>query len=308
MFSPLLIILSQSSHPWIFRPTVSPSFLTCARTLQISPLLSFLRVRPLRSLPPPFSSRCSLHSVRIFLPISSLFMPPPNPNPISLLDLASETLDYFPLPLRKPHFYSFFLSLAFVSLVQHQPRPLPPISDLLRAVDENWPAPPNLFNFSHLEETIAAEGAEDVFLGPPGSTFTELIEDARMPSLSYDAFRSPYVPNLPIQAEDATSSSFPLVDFSSWSGSTHAMNDSEAGTTLSLPLPSSRLHEEYPTTEPSFPGLIPLDTWGFDWARRERRERVDPEPYGDECSMRCPRCGWSAPTPPVDPLMSWLYD
>jgi len=108
--------------------------------------------------------------------------------------------------------------------VQYQPRPLPPISELLRAVDENWPAPPSLFSLSHLEETIAAEGADDVFLGLPGSTFTEWIEDARMPSLlSYDAFRSPFVPNLPIQAEDATSSSFPLFDFSSWSGSAHAL-------------------------------------------------------------------------------------
>lgn len=155
-----------------------------------------------------------------------------------------------------------------------------------------------------------AEGADDVFLGLPGPTFTEWIEDARMPSLlSYDAFRSPFVPNLPIQAEDATSSSFPLFDFSSWSGSTHALNDFEADTTLSLPLPSSLLHEEYFSTEPPFPGLIPFDAWGFDWARREH-ERVDPQPYrdGDECSMRCPRCGWSAPTPPVEPLVSWLYD
>jgi len=106
---------SQSSHPWILRPTASPSFLTCARTLQIPPLLSFQRVRPLRSLPPPFSSRCSLHSVRIFLAISSLVMLPPNPNPISLLDLASKALDYFPLPLRKQLFLFCFFSRVFLT-------------------------------------------------------------------------------------------------------------------------------------------------------------------------------------------------
>lgn len=107
MFFLLLIILSQSSHPWSFRPTASPSFLKCARTLQIPPLLSFLRIRPLRSLPPPFSSRCSLHSVRIFLAISSPVMLPPNQNPNYLLDLASKTLDYFPLLPRKQHFLVF---------------------------------------------------------------------------------------------------------------------------------------------------------------------------------------------------------
>jgi len=207
-------------------------------------------------------------------------------------------------------FFSSFFPSAFFSPVQYQTRPLPPISELLRAVDENWPAPADLFSVSRLEETIEAAGPGDVFLGLPSSTFTELIEDARMPSLlSYDALRSPFLSDLPIQAEGVTSSSFPFVDFSSWSGSTHGMNDFEADITLSLPPRSSLLHEEYPTVESSFPGLISSDVWGFDWARRER-ERVDPEPYrdGEECSMRCPRCGWSAPTPPVEPLVSWLYD
>ena len=202
--------------------------------------------------------------------------------------------------------------------MQYQPRPLPPITDLLRVVDENWPAPPELFSISHLEEAIPSEGADDVFLGFPGLNYEEIIEDTRRPSLSYDAFRSPFVPSLPIQSEDATSSSFilteflqppsppPLVDFSSWSGSTYAMDHFEADTSLSLPLPSSRLREAYPTTVSSLPALIPLDTWGLESAQRQRERDpwVDPVSNGDGC---CPRCGWSVSTPPVDPL-AWLYD
>jgi hypothetical protein len=102
-----------------------------------------------------------------------------------------------------------------------------------------------------------SEVTDDVFLGLPGSSFMAMMEDAGTPSLSsYDALRSPFIPELPILAEDATSSSFPLaesfpplsalVDFSSWPGSTDAMYDPEVDATLSLPPPwSSRLDEEY---------------------------------------------------------------
>ena len=207
--------------------------------------------------------------------------------------------------------------------MQHQLRPLPPITDLLRAVDENWLAPPDLLSISYLEEAITSEGAGDDFLGFPNPVFAEIMEDAPRPSISYDASRSPFVPNFSIQAEDATSSSFPLqdslrlppalVDFSSWPGflPVPVMDDFEADTTLSLPPLSSLLHDAYPTMEPSFPGPIPFDTWGFEQAERQReRERdswLDLESYGDECSTRCPRCGWSAPAPPVEPLTSWLH-
>jgi hypothetical protein len=192
------------------------------------------------------------------------------------------------------------------------------MADLLRAVDENWLAPPASFSISYLEEAIASEGPDDDLLGFPNHIFAEIMEDAPRSRVSYDASRSPFVPNFSIQAEDATSSSFPLpdslrlppalVDFSSWPGFLPVMNDFEADTTLSLPPLSSLLREAYPTMEPSFPGLIPFDTWGFERAERQReRERdswVDLESYGDECSTRCPRCGWSAPTPPVEPLTS----
>lgn len=137
--------------------------------------------------------------------------------------------------------------------VQYQPSPLPPITDLLRDIDESWLAPPDAFGISPLEEAIASEVTDDVFLGLPGSSFMMMMEDARTPSLSsYDALQSPFIPDLPILAEDATSSSFPLaeslpplpalVDFSSWPGSTDAMYDPEVDAT---PPWSSRLHEEY---------------------------------------------------------------
>jgi len=107
----LHVLPFSSFHPWIFRPTAHPSFLACARRVKIAHirLLSFLRVRPLPSLHPPFSSRWSRRSVRIIIssPVIVTSVPP---NLISLLN--SKTLDYFPLPLRKQHFlFGFFLLL-----------------------------------------------------------------------------------------------------------------------------------------------------------------------------------------------------
>jgi hypothetical protein len=215
--------------------------------------------------------------------------------------------------------------------MQCQPRL--PITDLLHDIDENLFASPDLFGVSPLEEAIASEVVGDVFLGYPGSSFMEMMEDARTHCPSYDTLQSSFIPELPIFAEDVTSLTFPfaetlppssnLVDFSSWSGSTEMMYGYEDDSTLSLApsssssSSSSRLYEEYeyPTMVPSlFPSLVPFDsdTWDFEWTQRQREEerdsRVDPQSHEDGCPMSCPRCGWTASSPPVDPLSFWSYD